>query len=175
MSYHLHHTNDDFAHLKGLRAVASLELLKGAVVVIGTLALLRYVHRDVGAMAAALLDKLHVPPGASIATHLLAASDAVTPGKIKGLIAFACLYSAIRFTEGYGLWLGRVWAEWFAIISGTVYLPFEVYELVQKVNWLHCLVLAINVAIVLYMLNLRLQARKRHEARGRDGELSDAA
>jgi uncharacterized membrane protein (DUF2068 family) len=175
MSYHVHHTNDDVAHITGLRAVASLELLKGGIVVIGTLALLRYVHRDVGAMAAALLDKLHVPPGASLATHLLAASDSVTPAKIKGVIAFACLYSAIRFTEGYGLWLGRVWAEWFAIVSGTVYLPFEIYELFRKVTWLHCIVLAVNVAIVLYMLSLRLQARRRHRAPGRDDQYPTAA
>lgn len=176
MTYHVHHANDDVAHLKGLRAVALIEFLKGAIVVIGTLALLKFIHRDVGALAAALLDKLHVPPGASFATYLLSASDAVTPGKIKGVIGFAILYSAIRFTEGYGLWLGRVWAEWFAIISGTVYLPFELYELIRKVSIVHVLVLAVNIGIVLYMLSLRLRARREAAARSSShNDISSAA
>jgi uncharacterized membrane protein (DUF2068 family) len=126
--------------------------------VIGALALLRLVHRDIGELAATLLDKLHVPPGASLATYILQGADAVTPEKIKGLIGFAALYSTIRFVEGYGLWLARIWAEWFAIISGTVYLPWEVYEVIRRVTWLHCGVLVINIAIVLYMLSLRLRA-----------------
>ena len=165
MSYHLHHANDDFAHLKGLRFIASLEVLKGTLVVVGALALLKLVHRDIGALAAELLDKLHVPPGASLATHVLQGADSVTPEKIKGLIAFAVVYSAIRFVEGYGLWLGRIWAEWFAIISGTVYLPLEVYEVVRRVSWFHVLVLLINIAIVLYMASIRYFAHRRTVAR----------
>jgi len=161
MSYHLHHPNDDLAHLKGLRLIASIEMLKGTLVVLGTLALLRIVHRDVGEIAAALLDKFHVPPGASLATYVLQGADAVTPEKIKTLIGFAIVYSTIRFVEGYGLWLARVWAEWFAIISGTVYLPFEIFELIRRPNLLHLIVLLINVAIVVYMASLRLRS-KRH-------------
>ena len=161
MSYQLHHSNDDFAHLKGLRFIASLEILKGALVVFGALALLKLVHKDIGQLAAELLDKLHVPPGASLATHVLQGADAVTPEKIKGLIGFAALYSTIRFVEGYGLWLGRIWAEWFAIISGTVYLPLELYEVIRRVSWLHVAVLLVNVAIVLYMASLRYLSHRR--------------
>lgn len=164
MSYHLHHANDDVTHLKGLRLIASVELLKGTLVVVGTLALLRLVHRDVGEIAANLLDKFHVPPGASLATYVLQGADSVTPEKIKALIGFALVYSTIRFVEGYGLWLARVWAEWFAIVSGTVYLPFEVFELIRRPNMLHLIVLLINVAIVVYMASLRYRS-KRHSPR----------
>jgi uncharacterized membrane protein (DUF2068 family) len=163
MSYHLHHANDDLAHLKGLRLIASIEILKGTLVVVGTLALLRLVHRDIGEIAANLLDKFHVPPGASLATYVLQGADSVTPDKIKALIGFAIIYSTIRFVEGYGLWLARVWAEWFAIISGTVYLPFEIFELIRRPSMLHLGVLLINVAIVLYMASLRYRS-KRHSS-----------
>ena len=177
MPYHLRHSNDDVAHLKGLRLIASLEILKGALVVVGALALLHYVHRDITEIAARLLDKLHVPPGASLATYLLQGSNSVTPEKIKGVIGFAALYSAIRFIEGYGLWLARIWAEWFAIVSGTIYLPFEMYEVIRRVTWLHCAVLAINIGIVLYMASLRLRARHHFTgpAENDDGNVSSAA
>jgi uncharacterized membrane protein (DUF2068 family) len=35
-------------------------------------------------------------------------------------------YAAIRLAEGYGLWLGKHWAEWLAVISAGLYLPFEI-------------------------------------------------
>jgi uncharacterized membrane protein (DUF2068 family) len=174
VSYHLHHATDDVTHLKALRFIALLEILKGGVVVIGALALLHFVHRDIAAIAAALLDRLHVPPGASLATYILQGADSVTPAKIKGLIGFATIYSTIRFVEGYGLWLARIWAEWFAIISGTVYLPFEVYELIQKVTWIHVGVLLANVAIVVYMASLRVRA-KHLTAPAHNRDLRDAA
>jgi uncharacterized membrane protein (DUF2068 family) len=174
MSYHLHHPNDDVAHLKGLRFIAFIEILKGAAVVVGALALLRLVHRDIGLLAIHALDKLHVPPGASLATYTIQGASSVTPDKIKGLIAFAALYSTIRFVEGYGLWLARIWAEWFAIASGTVYLPFELYEVIRRPTMLHVAILLVNVAIVLYMASLRFHAR-RHEPHRAPRDVSDVA
>src|SRR5689334_21559993 len=159
MSYRLHHANDDLAHLKGLRLIAAIEVLKGAAVVVGALALLRLVHRDIGLLAIHALDKLHVPPGAAFATYTIQGASSVTPDKIKGVIAFAALYATIRFVEGYGLWLARIWAEWFAIASGTVYLPFEIYEVIRRPSMFHVAVLLVNVAIVLYMASLRFRAR----------------
>ncbi len=41
------------------------------------------------------------------------------------------VYSAIRFAEATGLWLEKQWAEWFALISGCLYLPIEIYELAR--------------------------------------------
>ncbi|MCZ7627423.1 MAG: DUF2127 domain-containing protein [Candidatus Methylomirabilis sp.] len=38
-------------------------------------------------------------------------------------------YASVRFVEAYGLWLERRWAEWFAAVSGGIYIPFEIYEL----------------------------------------------
>jgi len=35
----------------------------------------------------------------------------------------AMLYAAVRFAEAYGLWHGRSWAEWFAILTGGYIFP----------------------------------------------------
>ena len=86
-------------------------------------------------------------------------------------VAAATLVDALRrrrdpiglFVEAYGLWRERPWAEWFALISGTLYVPFEAYELVRRVTAVHLAVLLINLGIVFYMLYLRLTARKEAE------------
>jgi uncharacterized membrane protein (DUF2068 family) len=54
------------------------------------------------------------------------------------------------------LWRARPWAEWIALISGAMYLPFEVLKLAHKVTPLHVSILLINLAVVAYMFYLRI-------------------
>ena len=72
-------------------------------------------------------------------------------------IHFGFAESIVRFVEAYGLWHYRIWAEWFALLSGCLYLPWEIYKVAQKPTWIHWVVLAFNVVIVLYMLYVRLR------------------
>ena len=77
----------------------------------------------------------------------------------------ALVYSLIRFAEAYGLWRARPWAEWFALISGAIYIPFEIHALMHHPNPLKWGILVINVAIVLYMAKLRTdEVRARNRA-----------
>ncbi len=87
-------------------------------------------------------------------------ADNVTDAKLWAMAAGAAAYSIVRFVEAYGLWRARTWAEWFALISGALYVPFETYELVRRPTPIHLAVLLINLGIVFYMLYLRLVARK---------------
>jgi len=61
------------------------------------------------------------------------------------------LYSSIRFAEATGLWLEKQWAEWFALISGCLYLPIEIYELAHHVTPIKWAVFATNLLIVAYL------------------------
>jgi uncharacterized membrane protein (DUF2068 family) len=58
------------------------------------------------------------------------------------------------FVEAYGLWYARTWAEWVALVSGSLYVPFEVYKLIHRQSLIHVSILVINVIIVLYMAYL---------------------
>jgi len=44
----------------------------------------------------------------------------------------AAIYVTLRFIEAYGLWYIRPWAEWLAIASGTIYVPFEALDLLRR-------------------------------------------
>jgi uncharacterized membrane protein (DUF2068 family) len=63
-------------------------------------------------------------------------------------------------TEGIGLWLMKRWAEWFTIIITSSLIPVEIYELYRHPTAVKILVLAINVAVVLYLL-YRIQRDER--------------
>jgi uncharacterized membrane protein (DUF2068 family) len=70
----------------------------------------------------------------------------------------AGVYCFMRFIEAYGLWRGRAWAEWFALISGAIYLPLEIYELTRHATPIRWGVFLVNVLIVAYMGWLRWRA-----------------
>ncbi|MCU1299102.1 MAG: hypothetical protein JWO91_3380 [Acidobacteriaceae bacterium] len=147
------------AHRKVLRAVASLELAKGLVVLAAAISILSIVHRDTGDIADWCLRVLHISPDHHFAQAFLNWADTLTEQKLLAVAGVATIYAALRFIEAYGLWHARPWAEWIALISGSLYLPFEIYKLMHHANLFHVGVFVINVAVVFYMAFLLATGR----------------
>ena len=141
----------------GLRAVASFAAFKGVTVVLLGVALLA-VHRNAEDLAANLLYHLHIDPDKRLAHVLMDAATKVSDTRLWTIIAAALSYASVRFIESWGLWNRRVWAEWFALLSGAMYLPWEILKLAERVDWERVGVLGINLMIVLYMLWIRVRA-----------------
>jgi uncharacterized membrane protein (DUF2068 family) len=141
--------------------VASVEFLKGLLVLLAGFGVLSLVHRDAWDVAESFLEWLHISPETHYAQVFLNLADQVTDKKVWAVAIGALAYSSLRFAEAYGLWGARPWAEWLAMISGAIYLPFEAFELVRKPDLVRLAILLINLAVVLYMVFLRMQARER--------------
>jgi uncharacterized membrane protein (DUF2068 family) len=137
--------------LTGMRTVALLEAVKGAVVLLAGLGLLALVHRDVQAIAERLVRLSHLDPAARYPRIFLDAARQVTDVRLWLFAAAAGLYSLVRGIEAYGLWYERRWAEWFALISAGLYVPIEIYELLVHASWLKAAILGTNVLIVAYI------------------------
>jgi len=140
--------------LQALRGIATLELAKGLVVLLAAIAVLFLVHQDPWDVADGLLHLLHISPDGHFAQRFLDWADTLTDAKLWAVAGTALAYSTLRFFEGYGLWHAKAWAEWIALISGSLYLPYEIYKLIHRQSLLHISVLAINVVIVVYMAYL---------------------
>jgi uncharacterized membrane protein (DUF2068 family) len=149
---------DDLSAPAGLRAVATFEAVKGLFVLVAGLGLLHYLHKDLGDVAENLVHWLHLNPDRRYSRIFIEAADKLTDGKMWALASGALAYSTVRFVEAYGLWNRRVWAEWFALLSGALYLPWEIFELVERATGLKWAVLCTNVVIVIYMAWVRTRA-----------------
>lgn len=121
------------------------------------LGLLTLLHRDVEDVAEHVVRFLHINPEGHVSASIMRAAAGVTDAKVWAAAGATVMYSIVRFVEAYGLWHYRIWAEWFALLSGCLYLPWEIYKVAQKPTWIHWVVLAFNVVIVLYMLYVRLR------------------
>ncbi len=138
-----------------------MEFLKGLVVLLAGFGVLSLVHRDAWDVAESFLEWLHISPEGHYAQVFLNLADQVTDRKVWAVAIAALAYSTLRFVESYGLWRERPWAEWLAMIAGAIYLPFELFELARKPDWVRLAILLVNLAVVLYMVFLRMQARHR--------------
>lgn len=140
----------------GVRVVAMFEALKGTVVLLAGFGLLALVHRDLQDLAERLVRHSHLNPASHYPRVFVEAAAHMNDSGLRTLAALAFAYSVVRFVEAYGLWHMRAWAEWFAILSGCIYLPVELYELVKQPTHLRGLVLFFNALIVAYLLYVRL-------------------
>jgi len=155
---------DDPAHIKGVRAVATLEFSKGVIVVLAGLGVLSMRHRDIWGVAESLLEFFHVNPHRHYVGIFIDLVYRVSDIRLWKIAVIAAVYVILRFVEAYGLWYVKPWAEWLAIASGTIYIPFEMADLMHRITWLRVVVIVVNLGIVLYMLLLRLEAAKKHHA-----------
>ena len=150
-------TLDTTASPAGLRTIALFEAAKGLVVLLVGLGLLSLLHQDVGEFAARLVRRLHLNPARRYPQIFLEAATRMTDAKLWALALGATAYATMRFVEAYGLWR-RVWAEWFAILSGGLYLPWELYGVWRHATALRAGIFLLNFVIVLYLLWVRLDA-----------------
>jgi uncharacterized membrane protein (DUF2068 family) len=147
-----------------LRAVASLEFGKGIFVALMGFCALALVHKDVWRYADSLLTLFHINTDRRYAQAFLDFADSVTDARLWAAARIAFAYAVLRFTEAYGLWKQRTWAEWVALVSGTLLLPLEVREVIRGLTLLRCSLLVGNVAVVLYILYVIIANRRERES-----------
>ena len=138
-----------------MHVIAIFEAVKGVLALAAGFGILSLIHRDIAAFADDLIEILHLISEGHLAHRIVETVTKLNPANIKIFFALSLVYAAIRFTEAYGLWRLRAWAEWFAIISGSIYVPIEVYEIFQKPTVFRVFVLLVNIAIVVYLYSFR--------------------
>jgi uncharacterized membrane protein (DUF2068 family) len=74
------------------------------------------------------------------------------PGRLTLIAVLLAGYAAIELIEAVGLWLGKRWGEYFAVIATSVFLPLEVRELLKGITVTRAAAFVINVAAVVYLL-----------------------
>ena len=155
----------------GLRGVALFELAKGILFVVLALGLLSLVHKDVEETAADIVRWLHLDPAWHYSKLFVEASAKLTDTRLRLLALFAAGLATIRGVEAYGLWHERAWAEWFAVISSGVYLPIEVHHFWKRPNVGGAIVFVVNIAIVIYLVRLLAENRRKKQAAKMDPQI----
>ena len=137
--------------MKGERLIAVFEAAKGAIVLLVGLGLLAIVHQDAQSVAEEIVRTLHLNPAKRYPHIFLQAAERYSDVRLWVLAALAFGYAALRLAEAYGLWFGRRWAEWVAVLTGGFYILIEIDALSHGASWVKVGALAVNAGIVAYL------------------------
>ena len=146
-----------------LRVIAVFKFFKGTMLLALSLGAFKLLHKDVGALLEHWIEGFKLDPGNHFIDALLAKASNLTPQQIEKIGLGSLLYAGLFFVEGTGLWLRKRWGEWFTVIITATLVPVEIYEIVLHPTPIKGVVLAINVAIVWFLLErIRTKAAPAH-------------
>ncbi|HXT65255.1 MAG TPA: DUF2127 domain-containing protein [Nitrospiraceae bacterium] len=150
-------------HHTGLAAIAVFKVVKGVLLLLVGLGLLKLVHADIATLFSQLIEGLHLNADSRLIHALVLKVDALQPNSVllAGLVSLG--YAGMLLVEGVGLWLEFTWAAYLTVVSTSLLLPFELYEVIEQVSVLRIGVLLLNLAIVAYLIN----QLRRHTLRSR--------
>jgi len=140
-------------HQTGMVLIAGVKIVKGAMGVFLGLGLLKLVHADVATLFSQLLEALNLGADSRLIHALVLKVDALRPQSLPAMSIASFTYGGLEVTEGLGLWFERAWAAYLTVISTSLFIPFELYEIVEKVTVLRVGALLGNVVIVLYLIS----------------------
>lgn len=145
----------------GLHVVALFEALKGFLVLVTGFGLLAFIHRDLHEAAIQLVRLFHLNPASHYPLIFLDLTEHINNTRLWALAMASMLYALVRFVEAVGLWLQRQWAEWFGVLTGGIYIPIEIYELLNGVTWPKLTIFLVNTVVVVYLLLILLRNGKK--------------
>ncbi len=145
----------------GIKSFAVFEAAKGLLVLAVGAGLLALVHRNLQQEAADIVKFFHLNPARHYPEIFLKTISHLDSSHLWFLSISALLYAVVRLAEAYGLWFDQAWAVWFAIASDAIFLPVELFELINRVTVPRLLILLFNVLLLIYLFHHMRQARSR--------------
>ncbi len=147
-------------HDRGLLMIGLFKLSKSLFFFCVGIGALHLLHRDLGDEAIRLAVALRFDPEGRFVGLLMEKVNAIDAHKLReiGFATFA--YSGLALTEGIGLMLEKVWAEYLTLSLTVLFLPWELYEIVRHFTFLHIGLLAINLLVLAYLLWLLDRKKK---------------
>jgi uncharacterized membrane protein (DUF2068 family) len=79
----------------------------------------------------------------------------LSPRVLSYLAIGLAAYVVIELIEGVGLWLGKRWGEYFAMVATSIFLPYEIYDMTTKITVTRVAFFLVNLALVVYLVITR--------------------
>lgn len=149
------------AHDRGLVLIGSFKLLEALFFFLVGVGVIHLIGKDLEDEALKLMGRLRVDPEGRVVGWVLDHVDNITSHRLKQIGIATFFYSALRIVEGVGLVMEKLWAEYLTVGATTIFLPWEIYEICRRPDWIRIGVLIINVVVLVYLgWSLRRRLRR---------------
>lgn len=144
-------------HLHGPRTlalIAAFKFLKSTLLVVLAILLFHLRHPEVSDHLVAWLRALPITTGHEFIGRAIHWWLGMSPQQINLFSAIALVYAGLYAIEGVGLWRNAQWGKYLTVITTSLLIPVEVWEMAVRFTGLKVLALVVNVAIVAYLVHL---------------------
>ncbi len=136
----------------GITVIGYFKLISSLMLVGLGIGIFRQIGGDPAAEVGHLVGALKLDPDNKYIHAALSGISGVTTRQLYALSAGTFVYALLYAIEGIGLVLHRRWGEYFTVFITGSLIPFEAYEVIRKLTVLRSVILALNVAIVVYLI-----------------------
>lgn len=144
----------------GFRIIGAFKLV-GALLLLGAgVGVYRLFGRDVGDVLEHLAATFRLDPRNHYIDLAISKVADIEPARLRQIGVGTILYAILYGAEGVGLVLGKRWGGYLTVVATGSLVPLEVFEVYRKASAVRIGVLAINVAIVIYLVVKLIQERR---------------
>jgi uncharacterized membrane protein (DUF2068 family) len=150
-------------HDVGFIIIGVFKLMKGALLLAFGLGALSLIHRDAAEVFHHWAHVFQVDTDSKFVQYWLVEVGLVQKRDLGLIVTTSFLYSALLTTEGVGLLMEKVWAEYLTSIITASFIPIEIYALARHTTIARITLLSVNILVVAYLM-FRLGQRNRPSA-----------
>jgi uncharacterized membrane protein (DUF2068 family) len=147
----------------GFKVIGTLKVVTGLCSLAAGIGILHYIDKGQGIDLERFVVHLGLDPQNHIIHTVISRLTGIDRAHLRAIEAGTFFYALLHLVEGIGLILERDWAGYLVIVATSSLIPFELYEIVRKLSVPRIAILALNLAIVFYLIAV-LRAERRNQA-----------
>lgn len=137
---------------RGLKWIGGFKLLIGLLLAAAATGVLAFVHEDVAAIFTKWVNRLHFDPEGRYLAALLEQLNHVEDRHLQVLSGVTFAYAGLQLTEGVGLLMKKLWAEYLTVVATSSLIPVEIYEVLMHFSLWKLILLIVNAGIVWFLI-----------------------
>lgn len=157
-------------HDQWIIAIGMFKLVQALLFILLGIGAVRLLHKDLIGVAEHFIYAMRFNPEGRLVSFVLVKVAMIDPHRMKQISAAIFAIAALDIIEGTGLVMEKAWAEFVTLILTASFLPLEFFEVIRHVTWIRVSLVAINLAVVIYLVfyvRMRMwERRQRHAERG---------
>lgn len=148
-----------------LYVIVAFKLLKGIFLLLAGFGIYAMMGLDLHQEFLRMAGDLNLDPANGMMAEAGKRLQSVTPENIRMVALGTVLYSIFSLVEGTGLILRLTWGAWMAIGESAVFIPVELYDLLQSFSFVMLAILILNALVVWYLYDNRHRLFHSHSTR----------
>jgi len=148
-------------HDRLLLSIAVYKLLHALFFIAIGIGAHRLLHKDLADEIDLFARHLRFNPESRLISFVLEKASLVNDPLLRRIGFFAYCYAGLTLAEGIGLYLEKAWGEFLTLAITASFLPWELIEIFRHVSWIRIGLLAINLVVFVYLLQVVIERAKR--------------